>query len=412
MKTIFLLLLALPALFLACSTDQNLCQADTCAPHGTCVIGNEGPSCVCDEFYQPGPNPSCIPAPTQLVGQRCVEDDNCISNMCLKYEGDSEGYCYSRDCTSNTECVNHAAGETNEMCCVEVGAAYFICMKIAEGYDCGGPEYRCGTSCTGNPDICGPTRPCMGDGLDDPNAICSQMCTTDNDCANCEWNKDPHVEFACVTISGGDRYCLLDFAVPCTTGADCIEDETCTIDVSPDMTDLFGKCMNVGGMPPGSECNDGDDPNNLSYEERCSGFYCLGGMCSEVCVEDTDCPEGMICEVLRFSNVDDEILVCMGNKSCDGPADCAEGESCWPTLRGNHLTGWCRANEGTDPVGTECTDAGDTCEVFCLEPLCTEWCTLDADCPEGMGCETIDFCFVEPCDDPENMAAASVCTAA
>ena len=408
MKTKFLLLLALPALFLACSTDQGLCQADTCAPHGTCVIGDEGPSCVCDEFYQPGPNASCIPLPTQLIGQRCVDDNNCISDRCLIYTGDTEGYCTTTECTVDRDCINHS-DDNRYMCCVEVDAAYFICLKIAEGYACSNGPLPCGVPCADDPDICYPL-PCIGDGEDDPNATCASPCATDADCNTCEWGEDPNAEFACVLIENGDKYCLVDQSEPCNTSADCPEDETCTIGVSPDMTDLFGKCMNIGGMPPGSECNDEDDPNDLSYEERCSGFYCLGGMCSEVCVEDTDCPEGMICEVLRFSNVDDEILVCMGDKSCDGPAGCADGDSCWPTQRGNELSGWCRANEGTDPVGTGCTDASDTCEVFCIEPLCTEWCTLDADCPEGMRCETIDFCLAEPCDDPENMAAGTVCT--
>ncbi|MCK5803566.1 MAG: hypothetical protein KAI66_12070, partial [Lentisphaeria bacterium] len=187
------------------------------------------------------------------------------------------------------------------------------------------------------------------------------------------------------------------------------EGDTCSIAVSADYTELFGECINVGGLPPGSECNDEDDPNELPYEERCSAFYCFGDMCSEVCQVDTDCPEGMICEVLQFSNVDDTINVCMGDTSCGSPADCPEGESCWPTLSGDALAGWCRPNEGTDPVGTECTDADDTCEVFCMEPRCTEWCTLDSDCPDTMICEAINFCLAEPCTDPNNVAPGTIC---
>ena len=99
----------------------------------------------------------------------------------------------------------------------------------------------------------------------------------------------------------------------------------------------------------------------------------------------------------------------MGDTRCMGPADCSEGESCWPTLSGGSLEGWCRPNEGTYPVGTECTDADDRCEVFCMEPLCTEWCTIERDCPKGMTCEIIHFCLAEPCDDPENMAPATIC---
>ncbi len=96
-------------------------------------------------------------------------------------------------------------------------------------------------------------------------------------------------------------------------------------------------------------------------------------------------------------------------ETCEGPADCPEGQSCRPIMIGYELTGWCFANEGRDPVGTACDEANDTCEVFCIDTLCTEWCTLNEDCPEGMGCESSDFCIIEPCDDPENMATATVC---
>ncbi|MBW2702217.1 MAG: hypothetical protein JRF33_15470, partial [Deltaproteobacteria bacterium] len=88
------------------------------------------------------------------------------------------------------------------------------------------------------------------------------------------------------------KYCLITDVAECFTSLDCPEGDTCAIGVSADYTNLFGECMNVGGLPPGSECNDEDDPNELPYEERCSAFYCFGDMCSEVCQVDTDCPEG------------------------------------------------------------------------------------------------------------------------
>ena len=196
---------------------------------------------------------------------------------------------------------------------------------------------------------------------------------------------------------------------PCLSANDCPTDAPCTVGVNDELTDLFGECATYGALAPGSECNDLDDPAELPFAERCSALYCFGGMCTEVCQIDNNCPSGMSCEVLQLSNVDDTIMVCMADPGCGAPADCEEGESCWPALDGNQLRGWCTANGGIDPVGTNCDQYADTCEVFCLEPLCTEWCTFDEDCPDGMSCEIVYFCLVEPCSDPNNMAQASMC---
>ncbi|MBW2700176.1 MAG: hypothetical protein JRF33_05105 [Deltaproteobacteria bacterium] len=312
MKSKFLFLLALPSLLWACSTNQDPCQVDTCAPHGTCVAENGAPSCVCDEFYQPGPDLSCILETGLLMGQHCIDDADCLSDKCQKYTGDPEGYCTTTDCLWDEDCRQQAPPEHQSWCCVEIHLDTFLCLMIAEGYSCSSPAGLCGLSCSDNPNICSPASPCMGDGPDDPKAICSATCATDADCSACEWSVDPDAPIACVTISGSDKYCLVNQEAGCTSHMDCPEGESCTIGVSPDMTDLFGECMNVGALPPGSECNDEDDPNNLSYEERCSGFYCFGGMCSEVCVTDTDCPEGMSCLEHTFEQVDDSIMVCVG----------------------------------------------------------------------------------------------------
>jgi len=299
-------------------SEDPVCLADSCTPNGICVVVDGSAVCECDTGYKQGEGLTCVTIGDAQVGDICVDDADCADGRCLKYTGDTEGYCTTTNCVSDSDCVNHATGESAEMCCVEVDVDYFICLKVAEGYACSSPVGPCGLSCTDNPNICSPTFPCMGDGPDDPNAICSAPCATSADCSSCEWSKNPDARISCKAISGGDKYCLVDFAEPCLTGADCPEGETCTFGVSPDMTDLFGECMNVGGMPPGSECNDEDDPNNLSYEERCSGFYCLGGMCSEVCVEDTDCPEGMICETIDF---------CLA-EPCDDPENMAAGTVC------------------------------------------------------------------------------------
>ncbi|MCK5803558.1 MAG: hypothetical protein KAI66_12030 [Lentisphaeria bacterium] len=409
--TVILVLLAL--LLAACPEDNDklTCGPNSCQPGGTCIDDDNGAYCICD--YMQGSGLTCIPYSCCCAdtGEACIDDSCCHSGRCLKHPGDVEGYCTDTDCINDSECVNHALDETNEMCCVEFDDNYSICLKITEGFSCGDQTGTCGTSCTGTIEsACDVGTACLRSSDTDPKAICSTPCATDADCAICEWSEDPEANISCITIFGGDKYCLINEAedppdnTPCTTSRDCHESQTCSLSGTRTV------CMDLGALPPGAACNDEVDPNELSYEERCRGFFCFYDMCSEACVEDTDCPEGMICKLFRFSSdVNDEFYLCMGDKTCGGPDDCIEGESCGPTLSGGELTGWCRADEGTDPVGTECTEEHDTCEVFCMEPLCSEWCTIERDCPKGMTCEIIHFCLAEPCDDPENMAPATVC---
>ena len=317
MKTMPLISIAFIALLLGGCVEYNdrpLCEPNACQPNGTCINGDDGPYCKCDKDSVPGDNLTCIPRGGELqVGDTCIDDADCVDGRCLKYTGDTEGYCTTTNCTIDSDCVNHADGETAEMCCVEVDVAYFICLKIAEGYACGDGTGTCGTSCTGTADsACELEYPCLSSSDTDPNAICSAPCATDADCSACEWNVNPDTWISCITISGGDKYCLIGPLPDCETSTDCSEGNTCSIGVSPDMSELLGECMNLGALSPGSTCNDEDDPNDLSYEERCSGFYCFGGKCSELCVIDIDCPEGMRCLEHTIEGVDDSITVCKG----------------------------------------------------------------------------------------------------
>ena len=364
------------------------------------------PICTCEAPEEPCENLTCCYMGKQ-AGEPCEENADCPLGLCHK-PFSAEAYC-SNSCQTQDDCTNLAEGENKQMCCVELDTDYSICIKLAEGYACGDGMGTCGTSCTGTLDsACDVGLRCLGSSDTDPKAICSTSCTTTADCAACEWSENPDTTINCITISGGDSYCLLNHVERCTTGRDCPEGDTCSIGISADMTELFGVCMNVGTLPPGAECNIEDDLDDLD-EERCSGFYCLGGRCTEVCLVDSDCPEDMLCEVLRFSDTDATIKVCLGDKTCDDPTDCDRGESCQPTFFRDELIGWCSENAGRDPVGSACAEDNDTCEVFCIDTLCTEWCSLNEDCPEGMRCGTIDFCLTEPCDNPENTAPATVC---
>ncbi len=304
-----LLLLALPCLLLTACSDENddgHCKWDTCAPHGTCIEGTEGPYCNCDDGYIQDDGLVCIADDVVDIGKPCAEDSDCPDGYCLKFTGDNEGYCTTTNCVTDEDC---GPGR----CCVEVAAAYFVCLEIAEGYACGDGRGTCGATCTGTLDsACAIDNPCLRWENLDPEAICSKPCESAADCRGCEWEKGPEVAFDCVTLSGGDKYCLFERPSTCESSETCDGDEICAIGVSADPTNLFGECAAYGALPPGSACNDEDEPSALSFEERCSGFYCLGGKCTEVCRDDEDCPEGMSCLEFSFEQVNDTITVCQG----------------------------------------------------------------------------------------------------
>ncbi|MBW2700177.1 MAG: hypothetical protein JRF33_05110 [Deltaproteobacteria bacterium] len=428
---------SLSASFAGCELTHGdgcpICYEDSCRPNGTCVMVNSCATCDCDEGYRQSEGLTCHQEPILQIGEACTDYFDCASGRCLKYTGDTEGYCTTTDCLTHDECVNHASGETAEMCCVEVDAAYFLCLKIEDGYACGDGTGTCGSACTGTGySACDPRFPCVGQSDLDPLAVCSRGCETDDDCGVCRAPHLPDNPFSCVAISSGHLLCLPDRGQTCVDDVDCPDWQNCQqvhfplLAEDPWLCVDNTLCKSPPDCPEGMSCqptanpedgsagscapNAGADPVGTACDEdddHCE-VYCFIGLCTEACSLDEDCPEHMRCEVLRFSNVDDYMTLCMEDHRCNAPADCPDGESCWPTLADEIMEGWCRAIEGTDPLGTTCDENNDSCEVFCLDTRCTEWCSLNEDCPEDMRCGTIDFCITEPCD--ENMAPGSVCT--
>ncbi|MBW2700175.1 MAG: hypothetical protein JRF33_05100 [Deltaproteobacteria bacterium] len=302
-------------LILAACPAEDPSEKPTCGPNGTYVEADGGAYCDCGDpcSYMQGEGFTCVAVGQLQTGHLCTEDCFCDSGRCLERPGEEYGYCTTTNCVTNSDCVNHATGETAEMCCVEVAVDYRICLKIAEGYECGDGTGTCGASCTGTLEsACALGFPCLYSTNTDPWAQCSKPCESYLDCQDCVLDAEPDARALCTTVSGGEKFCFFDGG-RCSSSMGCSNGDTCSIGVSADMTDFFGECMNVGALPPGSPCNDEDDPTELSFEERCSGFYCFGGKCTEVCADDSTCPEGMSCMEHTFEQVDDSIMVCKGD---------------------------------------------------------------------------------------------------
>lgn len=387
------------------------CEGITCGDHGECDDSSGEAVCVCDEGYH-AENMICVEDDTgkKRTGEECTDSGDCQSGWCLKYTGQDTGYCSLRDCQGNDACVNYGADDA-EMCCVDVGGDYFICMKIGEGCSCGDQSGMCGASCACQMDsACDPSQACLSTGPDDPNAVCAHECTTDADCNDCENPEDPDDLFTCQPISGGVTYCLGGGETPCTSSLDCEGDDVCFPMPTPDETDLEGTCGQLGDLPIGADCNDEDNPNDLPQEQRCAGFYCMNDHCSAVCEFEADCPDNMVCGTVNFQmdeagNEVASIGMCIWMEGslddCGGNADCPAGEICSYNLppESDTVDKMCTLWD-CDPVADGCAGPGEACGQgmdpcftgLCLvsqgsdEGWCSALCDAHADCPEGMIC--------------------------
>jgi hypothetical protein len=392
-------------------------EEDDCCGFGICKIDDDGGAyCECEVAYRMDQydRTCCVRTGEPLeLGQICSNGTDCKTNFCLMYGGEETGYCSKRDCSTNAECRNHSF-DNKAMCCEDIGGENYICFKLGTGCNCGDSSGGCGASCTCQSDTaCGTNFSCLASaaaGLDDPNAYCSMQCNTNDDCNECEDPDDPNATFACEAIGGGQKYCQPQTDDVCASRSDCTGTDVCIPIPTDDLTDLVGMCGTFGELESGSECDDDADPSDLPAEERCAGFYCLYGHCSEICEFDSDCPEGMRCGTIGF-RMDDEgvnvayVGMCMwfegSMQPCEGFSDCPEGEVCnFYVNSSDQLVTLCVTQNcdpeapdclppGTDDCGEEGSDPcwGDLCLVYTTgESFCSLICGTNDDCTTGTIC--------------------------
>ncbi len=437
--------IALLAAAVACACDDGdgLCRSVTCSGHGFCVVLEGAPSCACDPGFVPD-GLACKPGPPcdgvtcsghgicQEVGRQaicecdpgyqsdglecvlgdtclesglaCVSDETCCDGTCLRYPDDPLGYCLQTGCRFNWDCVNHA-DDGAQMCCVDVGGEYFICMKVLAGYSCG---YR--PACGG---------PCYEEACysctttDSGDEICTHECATDNDCSECRDPADWDQEFSCQPDANGKTICQPWVPNACTSSQDCEDDKVCIPWSSADGQGMEGTCNRLGELPTGSECDSSANPNDLPPSERCAGFYCLWDHCTEVCGQDADCPDGMVCSETSFcmdagcetvASIGMCKWTCCGLAPCDSNADCPDDQICDFYLPPDGAITKVCVEPRCDPAGQDCSDLDEACgnrspacaSGVCIEPdptgvgHCSALCAADEDCLEPMVCQPVE----------------------
>ena len=262
----------------------NPCDGVTCSNHGTCVIYDCKPFCDCDPFYHHTRDLQCVSNPGfPLSGFTCTRANECVFGFCYQWDLEEPGYCSDFNCRSDDECFNFA-GDYRGFCCIPYADTVDFCFKIGAGYDCGDRTGQCGTPCIGQTETaCEDALWCHRLYDEDPNAVCTNQCTTDDDCAGCEDPGDPDKVFTCQPVPGVGNYCLPPPAPACSSFMDCPEYDICYPAVTP--TQLEGRCGRLGGLHTGDACV--LDPD-LPHEEQCASFFCLDGRCSEMCTVDME----------------------------------------------------------------------------------------------------------------------------
>ncbi|MBW1811316.1 MAG: hypothetical protein JRJ19_08610 [Deltaproteobacteria bacterium] len=390
--------------------DPGLCAGQTCSEHGCCELENGNPICICDPDFRVDPDDplklTCIEKVCLRMGEKCSDSSECCDNDCLKYTGQKEGYCTRRNCKTNEDCTNRSK-DGKEMCCIDVGGEYFICMKLGSGCFCGNQTGSCGASCTcQNDSACSPGFSCLRGSDEDSGAICTKPCLTDQDCRDCRNVQDPNMLYICQPIFGGETYCLAAEQPTCEWSGDCGGNDVCIAYPTADEKSLEGRCNQLGGLPTGTECDDGANPNQLPFEERCADFYCMRGFCSEVCQLDTDCPEHMFCGEVRFrmddaGDVSAAIGMCQGGTFCTSGADCEGQDVCQVAqISVDDLVGMCGQHDGLLEVGEACDDSTSPYDLppdqacrgfYCMFGNCTEVCVEDSDCVNAGRCCSVTF---------------------
>jgi MYXO-CTERM domain-containing protein len=182
-------------------------------------------------------------------------------------------------------------------------------------------------------------------------------------------------------------------AQECTTDADCGEGEYCSPTPCPAI-DCDPSDPSCPECPETGICTAGfDGTTECTTDADCgAGFVCesVGGT---DCAVPT-CPEGTECPEVDCTS--EEIFACVPDRSaCTSDADCAEGLQCetytYEQCSGGGSVPPCAPGEDCPQPEPVEPECETITESYCLPPYLGA-CTADADCGPGFTCEEYENC--------------------
>ncbi|HVW25127.1 MAG TPA: kelch repeat-containing protein [Polyangiaceae bacterium] len=363
----------------ACDTSCNGCvrtatgKADgTCAvalagqdPHGDCK-DDGAPSCKMDGLCD-GKGACESYASSRCTPNACKTNDDCTSGFC------ADGVCCDTACDGKCEaCTKAKKGSGGDG----------TCGPVAKSTD---PDGDCGTMGSG---VCKGASTCDGAGA-------CQVSTKGKACASAKCADA--VTLAAAASCGGDGDCTPDTtdctpflcdakAVACTTS--CGSDDDCA---------PGAKCMN--GL-----CAKAENGSACAKAIECSSGFCADGFCCDQACDGQ-------CEACDASGMEGACKPVTGapkngRPACDGTGDCAG--SCDGAMtdmcdypHADHTCDGAAPNSCSDGMETvnrcnglgACVASPSACAPYgCGKDACKTSCKSDADCQDGVHCDTSGAC--------------------
>ena len=364
--------MALAAALGAAGCPASGCRYDTDCPGAKVCTGG-----TCQES----------PAVAVAAGGRCTPGIPCAAGeVCVSGVCQAQGSQVTQPCTSDQDPKACPSGQ--------------LCTVSTQVATCQRPPCAALNACTTPAGRVPGTHACTADGdcatgwcLD---GACAAVCATDTDCPD---------GFACTaetaTPPGGVaatvRVCTPKSGTPvlCDGGRFCPGGGACAFDWGPPITT---HCVATSSqtVPTGGSC---------TYYTPCAGNVCLSNnICAAPCLDSQDCPVGMSCGTINFTNgsqATPEPGCIVPMNGCLDNAMCASrpGKTCRlsVSIDNRHLLLAC-ASTGGAPPGASCATGSDCASNLCLPSgVCSQPCLNDGDCRCAGGGSCDGTCATSAC---------------
>jgi MYXO-CTERM domain-containing protein len=406
--------------------DDNIsCTVDACNDDiDACEYVASNAACD-DDNPCTGPD-TCEPDDFLLWPSGCNQANLTDGTPCPLPGGVGSGICLSGQCLDT--CFQNSHCDDGLSCTVDACVAG-SCQNTPNSSACDDMLYCNGAeTCAPEDPEADPTSGCIvGDAVDCADAYACTVDSCNEGTDSCDHVND---NAACID----DLYCngveACNPGAPganpttgCTPGAsvDCADSQSCTVDSCNESTDSCDHTPNHAACSDDNPCTadtcdagSGCSTAPVQDGTACGeGLVCLGGVCSDVCEQNSDCDDFIDCTVDTCNtetfacvntpthSICSDFDVCTGTEVCDptnGQADATTGCVDGTPLSCNDNDP-CTSNNCNPTTGCNYPNApdGSVCDVLpqipevCSAGECVPACIGDEECNDHIDC-TVDVC--------------------